>query len=83
MYFGEAKECLAYQKWIDYTLLLTVIIHLRNCVRYHISLSMKKLFAFVMLGSNDLNKSDKFYDAVAIYLGMIAINSADKFIFLV
>ena len=44
---------------------------------------MKKLFAFVMLGSNDLNKSDKFYDAVAIYLGMIAIDSADKFIFLV
>ena len=36
-----------------------------------------------MLGSNDLNKSDKFYDAVAIYLGMITIDSADKFIFLV
>ena len=42
---------------------------------------MKKLFAFVMLGSNDLNKSDKFYDVVTIYLGMIAINSADKFFF--
>jgi len=42
---------------------------------------MKKLFAFVMVGSNDLNKSAKFYDVVTIYLGMFAINSADKFIF--
>jgi hypothetical protein len=25
---------------------------------------MKKLFGFVMVGSNDLNKSAKFYDAV-------------------
>jgi len=34
---------------------------------------MKKLFAFVMVGSNDLNKSGKFYDAVAIYLGIIKV----------
>ena len=41
---------------------------------------MKKLFAFVMVGSNDLNKSAKFYDAVAIYLGIIKVKTTDKFI---
>ena len=28
---------------------------------------MKKLFGFVMVGSNDLNKSAKFYDAVFVH----------------
>ena len=41
---------------------------------------MKKLFAFVMVGSNDLNKSGKFYDAVAIYLGIIKVKTTDKYI---
>ena len=31
---------------------------------------MKKLFGFVMVGSNDLNKSAKFYDAVFVPLGI-------------
>ena len=33
-----------------------------------------------MVGSNDLNKSAKFYDAVAIYLGIIKVKTTDKFI---
>ena len=31
---------------------------------------MKKLFGFVMVGSNDLNKSAKFYDSVFVPLGI-------------
>ena len=31
---------------------------------------MKKLFGFVMVGSNDLNKSAKFYDDVFVSLGI-------------
>ena len=33
-----------------------------------------------MVGSNDLNKSGKFYDAVAIYLGIIKVKTTDKYI---
>ena len=41
---------------------------------------MKKLFEFVMLGSNDLNKSSKFYDAVFLSLDIKKIKSTESYI---
>ena len=41
---------------------------------------MKKLFAFVMVGSNDLNKSAKFYDAVFVPLDIKKIKTTEKYI---
>ena len=44
---------------------------------------MKKLFGFVMVGSNDLNKSAKFYDAVFVPLDIKKIIINIFFILLV
>ena len=41
---------------------------------------MKKLFGFVMVGSNDLNKSAKFYDAVFVPLGIKKVKTTEKYI---
>ena len=41
---------------------------------------MKKLFGFVMVGSNDLNKSAKFYDAVFVPLDIKKIKTTEKYI---
>ena len=41
---------------------------------------MKKLFAFVMVGSNDLNKSAKFYDSVFIPLKIKKVKTTDKYV---
>ena len=41
---------------------------------------MKKLFGFVMVGSNDLNKSAKFYDSVFIPLEIKKVKTTDKYI---
>jgi len=41
---------------------------------------MKKLFAFVMVGSNDLNKSAKFYDSVFIPLEIKKVKTTDKYV---
>ena len=41
---------------------------------------MKKLFEFAMLGSNDLVKSAKFYDAVFITLGIKKIETTERYI---
>ena len=38
---------------------------------------MKKLFGFVMVGSNDLNKSVKFYDAIFVSLGIKKIKTTE------
>ena len=39
---------------------------------------MKKLFGFVMVGSNDLIRSAKFYDAIFIPLGIKKVKSTEK-----
>ena len=41
---------------------------------------MKKLFGFVMVGSNDLAASTKFYDSVFIPLGIKKVKNTDKYI---
>jgi len=41
---------------------------------------MKKLFGFVMVGSNDLAASAKFYDSVFIPLGIKKVKTTDKYI---
>ena len=39
---------------------------------------MKKLFGFVMVGSNDLIRSAKFYDAIFIHLGIKKVKTTEK-----
>ena len=41
---------------------------------------MKKLFGFVMVGSNDLIASAKFYDAIFIPLGIKKVKTAESYI---
>ena len=41
---------------------------------------MKKIFSFVMVGSNDLAASAKFYDSVFIPLGIKKVKTTDKYI---
>ena len=41
---------------------------------------MKKLFGFVMVGTNDLKKSAKFYDAVFVPLDIKKIKTTEKYI---
>ena len=41
---------------------------------------MKKLFGFVMVGSNDLNKSAKFYDTAFVPLGIKKVKTTEKYI---
>ena len=41
---------------------------------------MNKIISFVMVGTNDLEKSSKFYDAVFVHLGLKKISTAERMI---
>ena len=41
---------------------------------------MNKIISFVMVGTNDLEKSSKFYDAVFIHLGLKKVSTAERMI---
>ena len=41
---------------------------------------MNKLIGFVMVGTNDLEKSSKFYDAILIHLGMKRVTITERYI---
>ena len=41
---------------------------------------MNKAIGFVMLGTNDLEKSSKFYDAILAHLGMKRITITERYI---
>ena len=41
---------------------------------------MNKIISFVMIGTNDLEKSSKFYDAVFVHLGLKKVNTSERMI---
>tara|TARA_B100000965_G_C19298446_1_gene629046 strand:+ start:330 stop:713 length:384 start_codon:yes stop_codon:yes gene_type:complete len=41
---------------------------------------MSKVIGFVMVGTNDLEKSSKFYDAVLVHLGLKKITITERYI---
>ena len=41
---------------------------------------MSKVIGFVMVGTNDLEKSSKFYDAVLFHLGMKRVTVTERYI---
>ena len=41
---------------------------------------MSKAIGFVMVGTNDLEKSSKFYDSILVHLGMIRVTITDRYI---
>ena len=41
---------------------------------------MSKVIGFVMVGTNDLEKSSKFYDAVLVHLGLKRVTITDRYI---
>ena len=41
---------------------------------------MNKIISFVMVGTNDLQKSSKFYDAVFVHLGMKKVATSERYI---
>ena len=41
---------------------------------------MNKIISFVMVGTNDLEKSSKFYDAIFVHLGLKKVNTAERMI---
>ena len=41
---------------------------------------MSKVIGFVMIGTNDLEKSSKFYDAILVHLGMKRITITERYI---
>ena len=41
---------------------------------------MNKIISFVMVGTNDLVKSSKFYDAVFVHLGIEKITTTERYI---
>ena len=41
---------------------------------------MNKIISFVMVGTNDLEKSSKFYDAVFVHLGLKKVNTSERMI---
>ena len=41
---------------------------------------MNKVIGFVMVGTNDLEKSSKFYDAILIHLGMKRVTITERYI---
>ena len=41
---------------------------------------MNKAIGFVMVGTNDLEKSSKFYDAILIHLGMKRVTITERYI---
>ena len=41
---------------------------------------MNKIISFVMVGTNDLEKSSKFYDAVFVHLGLKKVSTTERMI---
>ena len=41
---------------------------------------MNKIISFVMVGTNDLEKSSKFYDAIFVHLGLKKVSTAERMI---
>ena len=41
---------------------------------------MSKVIGFVMVGTNDLEKSSKFYDAILFHLGMKRVSITERYI---
>ena len=41
---------------------------------------MNKIISFVMVGTNDLEKSSKFYDAIFAHLGLKKITTTERYI---
>ena len=41
---------------------------------------MNKVIGFVMVGTNDLDKSSKFYDAILIHLGLKKVTITERYI---
>ena len=41
---------------------------------------MNKIISFVMVGTNNLEKSSKFYDAVFVHLGLKKVNTSERMI---
>ena len=41
---------------------------------------MSKVISFVMVGTNDLEKSSKFYDAVLVHLGLKRVANTERYI---
>ena len=41
---------------------------------------MNKIISFVMVGTNDLEKSSKFYDAIFIHLGLKKVTTTERYI---
>ena len=41
---------------------------------------MNKTIGFVMVGTNDLKKSSKFYDSILVHLGMKRVSITDRYI---
>ena len=41
---------------------------------------MSKVIGFVMVGTNDLEKSSKFYDAVLVHLGLKKVTITERYI---
>ena len=41
---------------------------------------MNKAIGFVMVGTNDLEKSSKFYDAILVHLGMKRVTVTERYI---
>ena len=41
---------------------------------------MNKIISFVMVGTNDLEKSSKFYDAIFLHIGLKKITTTERYI---
>ena len=41
---------------------------------------MNKVFGFVMVGTNDLEKSSKFYDSILVHLGLKKVTITERYI---
>ena len=41
---------------------------------------MNKIISFVMVGTNDLEKSSKFYDSILVHLGMKRVTITERYI---
>tara|TARA_Y100000741_G_scaffold138312_1_gene104259 strand:- start:5736 stop:6122 length:387 start_codon:yes stop_codon:yes gene_type:complete len=41
---------------------------------------MNKIISFVMVGTNDLEKSTKFYDAIFVHLGLKKISTTERYV---
>ena len=41
---------------------------------------MNKIISFVMVGTNELEKSSKFYDAIFVHLGLKKVSTSERMI---